>query len=188
MSEQLTDTGERIVKARDAVKVLVLPIIVLGALLSGCGAVSHEAKLLDAYVAQDGSRIEVGAVTNATGQMPRVDDDVVNIEKLLSDALTEKLRHDDFLWAGESARKLVLVSRIVEYEPGDAFKRWLLPGWGSTVVGVECELRDGEQLVGTVRAPRTISIGGAYTIGAWRWIFSSVAADVVSELREKIPR
>jgi hypothetical protein len=165
-----------------------LSTAVLGLVLYGCGAVSHEAKLIEAYTPPTGSRIEVGAVTNATGHTPKVDDEVVNIEKLLSDALIEKLKSDDFLWTGSPARKLVLVSKIVEYEPGDAFKRWLLPGWGSTVVGVECEIRDDDRLVGTVRARRTVSFGGAYTIGAWRTVFSSVAGDVVSELRGKLPK
>lgn len=160
--------------------------VLLGLVLSGCGAVSHEATLLSKYVLEPGSRIEVGKVTDATGQVPKVDDQVVNIEQLLTDALTEKLRREDLLWAGGPDRKLVLITKIVEYEPGDAFKRWLLPGWGSTVVSVECELRDANELVGTVRARRTVSFGGGYTIGAWRTIFASVADDVVSELQSKI--
>lgn len=162
--------------------------VLFGLVLSGCGAVSHEATLLGTYVPEPGSRIEVGTVANATGQVPTVDDQVVPVEQLLTDALTERLRGRDLLWAGNPGRKLVLVTKIVEYEPGDAFKRWLLPGWGSTVVGVECELRDADELVGTVRARRTVSFGGGYTIGAWRTIFGSVAGDVVSELRSKIQK
>jgi hypothetical protein len=46
-------------------------------------------------------------------------------------------------------------------------------------------LRVGEN-VGLVRARRTISFGGAYTIGAWRTIFASLADEIVSELRSKI--
>jgi hypothetical protein len=160
--------------------------VLLGLVLSGCGAVSHEATLLGNYVPEPGSQIEVGNVTNATGQVPKVDDEVVNIEQLLMDALAKKLRGEDLFWSAPPSRKLVLVSKIVEYEPGDAFKRWLLPGWGSTVVSVEGELRDANQLVGTVRARRTVSFGGAYTIGAWRTVFASIADDIVSELRDKI--
>jgi len=156
--------------------------------LAGCGAVTHEAKLVDTYVPQAGSRVEIGGVTNATGQTPTVDGEVVNLEKLLSNALSEKLVKKDLLWTGDQARRVVLVSKIIEYEPGDAFKRWLLPGWGATVVGVECEVRDGDQLIGTVRARRTVSIGCGYTIGAWRTIFNSVAEDIVSDLREKFPK
>ena len=161
-------------------------IALLGLVLSACGAVSHESTLLDNYVPDPGSRIEVGSVTNATGQVPSVDDQAVDIEQLLTDALTDKLGRKDLLWAGRGGRKIVLLTRIVQYEPGDAFKRWLLPGWGSTVVSVECELRDADLLVGTVRARRTVSIGGVYTIGAWRTIFSSVADDVATEVRNTL--
>jgi len=166
----------------------LLVVALVGVVLSGCGAVSHEAKLLDGYVPPPGPLIEVGQVANATGQVPKVDDEVVNIERMLGDALTEKLRRDEGPPSVGARRKLVLNSQIIEYEPGDAFKRWLLPGWGSTVLAVECELRDGDQLVATLRARRTVSIGGALTIGAWRNVFASLADDVVSELRAKFPK
>jgi hypothetical protein len=100
-------------------------------------------------------------------------------------ALDKKRGSEDVLWSAPPRRKLVLISKIVECEPGDAFKRWLLPGWGSTVVSVESELRDANQLGGTVRARRTVSFGGAYTIGAWRTICASIAG-IVSDLRDKV--
>ena len=166
--------------------IVVLVVFAMTA-LTGCGAVSHEAALLSTYVPEPGLRIDVGTVSNATGQTPKVDDEVVDIEQFLTDKLKEKLRAEDFLWSGAPARKLVLTSKIIEYEPGDAFKRWLLPGWGATALGVEGELRDeSNAVVGTVRARRTVAVGGVYTIGAWRNVFSSVADDIVSELRSKI--
>lgn len=63
--------------------------VLVGVLLSGCGAVSHEATLLNKYVPEPGSRIEIGRATNATGQVPKVDGEVVNVEQLLTDALAE---------------------------------------------------------------------------------------------------
>ena len=163
--------------------------LLLGLALTGCGAASHESALLNNYVPARGMRVELGKVSNATGQAPTVDGEVLDIERLLAEKLTEKLSDDNLLWAGGSDRRLVLSSRITEYEPGDAFKRWLLPGWGSTVVAVEGELRDDtDAVVATVRARRTVSFGGAYTIGAWRSVFGSVADDIVSELRTKIAR
>jgi hypothetical protein len=167
----------------------IAAVLVLSLALGACGAVSHEASLAGGYAPPRGVRVEVGKVLNATGQAPTVDGDPVDIERLLAEKLVDKLRDEGFLWAGDAERRLVLTSKIVEYEPGDAFKRWLLPGWGSTVVAVEGELRDeAGAVVGTVRARRTVSFGGAYTIGAWRSIFSSVAGDIVSELRAKLPR
>jgi hypothetical protein len=164
-------------------------VLLLGSVLTACGSVSHESALLGHYVPERGTRVEVGKVSNATGQAAAVDGEILDIERLLTEKLTEKLRDGDFLWTGGSHRRLVLNSQITEYEPGDAFKRWLLPGWGATVVAVEGELRDEtDAVVGTVRARRTVSSGGAYTIGAWRSIFGRVADDIVAELRSKIAR
>ena len=167
---------------------LVLALITISITSAGCGAVSHETKLIETYVPPPRALIEVGQVTNSTGQVPKVDDKVVDIERMLADALAERLQKEDFLWSQGAGPKLVLNSQITEYDPGDAFKRWLMPGWGSTVVAVECDLRDGDQVVGTLRARRTVSFGGAYTIGAWKTVFGSIAEDVVKELRTKIPK
>lgn len=51
-----------------------------------------------------------------------------------------------------------------------------------------CQLRQDGQVVGTVDAKRTVSIGGAYTIGAWKIVFDNLAGDVVEDLRSKIPK
>jgi uncharacterized protein DUF4410 len=163
-------------------------VLIVGIMLSGCGAVSHDTKLAPNYVPQARTLIEVGRVTNATGQVPKVDDKSLEIERMLATALTEKLKKDEFLWTEGTGSRLVLTTQIVEYEPGDAFKRWLLPGWGSTVVAVEADLRDADQVVGTLKARRTVSFGGVYTIGAWRTIFEDLAGDIMKELRSKIPK
>jgi hypothetical protein len=167
-------------------RLLSVLILTVWLTLTACG--TREAKLLDTYVPPPGTRIAVGEVVNATGQLPTVDEKVVNIEQMLGDALVERLREDDLLWSAESAHKLGLHCRIVEYEPGDAFKRWLMPGWGSTVLAVDCELRNEDAPVGTVRARQVVSFGGVYTIGAWRTIFGGVASAVVAELRAKLSK
>jgi hypothetical protein len=41
-------------------------------------------------------------------------------------------------------------------------------------------------MVGSVEARRTVSFGGAYTIGAWKTVFASVAKDVVKELQTQM--
>jgi hypothetical protein len=83
---------------------------------------------------------------------------------------------------------LILAAQILDYERGDAFKRWLLPGYGSTVLSVRGELTDTAdgRLVGSFEARRTVSIGGAYSAGAWRTIFGKVAADVADDLEEAV--
>lgn len=151
--------------------------------LYGCGAVNHKLTLKDNYTPQTGTTIEVGKVTNTTGQTFEV-----NVEELLRAARAEKLRTEGMLLTKGGANNIVLTSNIVEYDEGNAFKRWLLPGWGATVLSVQCDLKEGSQLVGSVEARRTVSVGGAYTIGAWSTIFTSLAGDIVEDLQGKFPK
>ncbi len=151
----------------------------------GCGSVSHSAEFEPTFVPKADTRIEVGPVTNETGKTFDVD-----LQQMFTDALSEQLQGENLLWTkGQQGDHLIIATKIVEYDEGDAFKRWLLPGWGSTVITLHCELKDSVsgKLVGSVDAHRTVSFGGAYTIGAWKTIFASVAKDVVKELRAQIP-
>jgi hypothetical protein len=140
----------------------------------GCGSVQHKVSFQENYAIQPDTRLEVGKVTNETGQTFDVD-----VVQMLTDGLSGALGEKKLLWTGGEAHKLVIDSKIVEYEKGDAFKRWLLPGWGATVLSVQAVLKDGDQSVGTAEARRTVSAGGGYTIGAWRTVFNSLANDVV---------
>lgn len=158
---------------------------VLATVGSGCGEVSHSAQFESTFVPKADTLIEVGPVTNETGKTFDVD-----LQQMFTDALTQQLQGDNLLWAaGQQGDHLIITTKVVEYEPGNAFKRWLLPGYGSTAITLRCELKDSAsgKLVGSVDARRTVSFGGAYTIGAWRTIFASAAKDVVQELRTKIP-
>jgi uncharacterized protein DUF4410 len=153
--------------------------------VSGCGEVSHSAEFQPAFAPKADTRIEVGPVKNETGKTFDVD-----LQQMFTDALSQQLQSENLLWTqGQKGDHLIIVTKIVEYEKGDAFKRWLLPGWGSTVITLHCELNESEnnKLVGSVDAHRTVSFGGAYTIGAWKTIFASVSKDVVKELRAQIP-
>lgn len=162
----------------------ILGILVMT--IVGCGAVHHTAKFESDFLPKPDTRVEVGTVVNETGQTFDID-----ISKMFMDAIAEVLAKDDLLWTENlGSEHLIITTKIVEYEKGDAFKRWLLPGWGSTVLSVHCELKEstGGRMIGSVDARRTVSVGGGYTIGAWRTIMASVAKDVVKELRSKIGR
>ena len=163
------------------IKVILIFTIFLSVLLSvGCGAVKHSVDLQEDYAIKADAKIEVGEVTNGTGLTFDID-----IEKPLADALEESLREDKLLSTIPKEPRLIITSRIAEYEPGNAFKRWLMPGWGSTVLRIECDLMDANKLIGSVKARRTVAIGGGFTIGDWKDIFRDVSKDVVKDLRKK---
>lgn len=162
-------------------KVRLLMILALAAVLHGCGSVKHRLDLSEGYAPPQEARVAIGQIRNQSGK----DFGEIDPVGLLRDSLAEALRKENLLWSG-SGPKITIDADIIEYEPGSAFKRWLLPGWGSTVLTVRAALRDGERIVGTAESRRTISIGGGYSIGAWRTIFSDVAEDLAGDLKAKI--
>ncbi len=159
---------------------------IVAAVGGGCGPVTHAAEFEPTFVPRADTLVELGPVTNETGKTFDID-----LSKMLSDALREELKSDQLLWTEQAqGDRLVMTSKILEYEEGDAFKRTLIAGWGSTVLSVHCELKDGAggKLVGAVNARRTVSIGGAFTVGAWKTVFASIAGDLVNELLSEITK
>ncbi|HBI14408.1 MAG TPA: hypothetical protein DDY20_02640 [Desulfobulbaceae bacterium] len=150
--------------------------------LSGCGTVEHKITFDQQYSMQPGTKVELGTVKNQTGQNFDID-----VEKMLADALTNALKKKNLQWTEGAGPRLVLTADIVEYAKGDAFKRWLMPGYGSTTLVVRSALNDSDnRKVGSVDAKRTVDAGGAYTIGAWETIFQNVAEDIVANLAEQV--
>jgi hypothetical protein len=148
---------------------------------SGCGSVRHSLDFQNNYMPQADTKIEVGPVTNETGEKFDID-----IEKMLAAALSDKLREKELMWEGNSGPKLTTKCKIVEYKKGDAFKRWLMPGWGATALAVNCDLADSNNVVGIISARRTVEAGGAYTVGAWEKVFGQLAMDIVEDVQSQI--
>jgi hypothetical protein len=152
--------------------------------LAACGTTQHSLKLEEQYVPHGNSRVAVGSVSNETGQTFDVD-----VEAMLRDALAERLKAHEIYCEQAQEHDLTLNAKVTEYSKGDAFKRWLLPGYGSTALTVECELVDpAGKVIGTAEAKRTVDAGGGYTIGAWKSVFSNVAHDVVDDLEKQVRR
>jgi hypothetical protein len=166
-------------------KTIILTAVIPGIALftTGCGTVKHSMRLSAGYTMKPDTKVKVGPVVNQTGEKFDID-----IEKMLAEALTRRLQRNDLLAVGAGSQNLLISTQIVEYAKGDAFKRWLCPGWGATVLTVHGELKEGNAVVGTAEALRTVSIGGGYSIGAWHIIFGSVANDIVSDLKKQMPR
>jgi len=156
-------------------------VAVVALLLTACGTAQHAVKLQDQQAFQDDTRVTVGSVSNDTGQQFDVD-----VEQMLRNAVTLELENAG-LYSQETGRDvLVMNMSITDYQKGDAFKRWLMPGYGSTVLTIHCELVDAEGNVDAMAdARRTVDAGGAYTIGAWESIFNQVAKDLVEDLRKQ---
>ncbi len=152
-----------------------------------CGTTNRNVKLNEGYRCPAGMKVEVPPATNATGK----NFEQIDIGKTLSEELVKALVNEG-INADSTAQgnRLSLPCRIAEYDPGDAFKRWLWPTYGSTVLDVKCVLREVEtdKTVGTAEARHTVDAGGAYTIGAWKYIFTDLAKDITKELKTKLSK
>lgn len=153
-------------------------------LLNGClGAASHNLTLSPGYVPPPHPRVEVAPVTNDTGEQFDLD-----VCSELRNALNQELtrQHLDIASMPE-ASKLVLQTRILDYEKGNAFKRWLWPGYGGTRLIVQANLcTPDNKEVGSIRVVRSVEMGGVYSVGEWKEIFATVARDIVSEVKDKV--
>jgi hypothetical protein len=113
------------------------------------------------------------------------------VETLLKDAMARELTQQE-INAGVSpmSSDLCLNLEIAEYRPGNAFKRWLMPGYGATVLGVRGELLEAADAkrVASVCHQRTIAAGGLYTVGAWQYVFHCVARDIAKDLKVRIEK
>jgi hypothetical protein len=157
---------------------LIFPIL----LLIACGTVEHAVRVEDEQAFSADTRIMVGEVANKTGESFDVD-----IEAMLRDAMVNELARESLLGQPGAAGLVTMDVNIIEYRKGDAFKRWLWPGYGSTVLVVEATLLDRQGNVdATAQANRSVDAGGGYTVGAWEKIFKDVAADLVSDLKVNI--
>ena len=157
---------------------LIVPIL----FLISCGTVEHSVRVSDEQAFRPDTKILVNEVSNKTGETFDID-----VEQMLRDAMVNELTKEDLLGKAGDAGVVSMNVNIIEYRKGDAFKRWLWPGYGSTVLVVEATLLDNEGNVdATAKANRSVDAGGGYTVGAWKKIFENVAADLVSDLKANI--
>jgi hypothetical protein len=144
-------------------------------LLSGCSTTSNIA-VLDEAALQSEFSIDTVEVTNNTGQVFDID-----IEAMLTSALVEELNSQGL--SLKSGFPYSLDVSIIQYEKGNAFSRWLVPGMGATILSVEARITDEEDNVLTQsQATRSIGAGGGYTIGAWRRVFGEVADSLIDDV------
>ena len=133
-----------------------------------------------------GSKVVIGSVSNVSGKTFDID-----IEQRLRDALSRSLDNKG-IYASDlsTTADFKLNVYITRYAPGNAFKRWLVPGYGSTLLTVQGELqnaKDGSRVLSTEHQ-RIIWIGGGYTIGAWSFIIGQVANDLAHDLKLRIEK
>lgn len=164
-------------------RIVGMVICALG--IAGCGATSFESKLPETLTLQPGQTIQLLPAENVTGKTldPPAD-------QIFNEYMAGLLRERKLLHLSAEPAALVLKPRLIEYEPGSAFGRWLLPGLGTTICTIHAELLDKKSgaLVGRMESRQTVSFGGAYSIGAENYICKRVADDLMNEIELKLGR
>ncbi len=155
--------------------------------IGGCGTTARQSTFNQDFTPNAAAMVAVGEISDAAPRGTRGDQEDFDTEAELRAQLESKLSERGMLSAdGAEGKPYVLNARIIDYEPGSAGKRWLWPGYGATELSVECTVHEGDRVIGTVYARRTVEAGGLYTVGAWKGVFATVADEIVTELEAKL--
>ncbi|MDR1314992.1 MAG: DUF4410 domain-containing protein [Deltaproteobacteria bacterium] len=128
------------------------------------------------------SIFKVGQVTDKSGfKFPENAEEPIDLQQAMNDALQKALTERG-AYGADNSNWTVSVD-IVSYAPGNAFARWLMPGAGATKLSVVAYISDETGLqAAKIPVERSIGFGGAYTIGAWKYVFDEVAKEIADTL------
>ncbi|MFC1826531.1 YajG family lipoprotein [Thermodesulfobacteriota bacterium] len=112
----------------------------------------------------------------------------VDVKEIFRAALEKALRDKDLLWDGSPEKKYYgIFMRMLDYEMGNAFKRWLLPTYGATILSVHTDVINLEknEVITYMEHKQTLAGGGFYSVGAWEYVFDNVAKDIAIDIERK---
>jgi predicted small lipoprotein YifL len=162
-------------------------ILILLCSLMGCGKTTPKREPVAAGpppALQQGAKIRVVDVSNDTEEL--FDVDVIG---LLWNGLARSLAKRNLLWDATAAASppISLTAHILKFQKGSVFMRPVLPMWGKTVLTVRVDLKEGDQVIGSVEREEVVSYGnGVFTIDACRKIFSTMSDALVQEIDKKL--
>ena len=156
-------------------------------LAAGCGTKSSymPTPSLEALNPYGGFR--VGQVNDSSGyKFPRGHENAFDLEDAMTSALRAELTRQGL--AADNGLYTINVN-ILAYVPGNAFARYLLPGAGATKLYVEALILD-KNYIEAAKIPvyRHIGVGGAFTIGAHKYVFEDVAKEIATVLKDPTKR
>lgn len=151
--------------------------------LTGCSS-KHQIVFNESYKPNADIKVEVGLIENKTNRTYDVD-----IQKMMKDSITRELGKRDLVYSEYNQKKIVFNIKILYYDKGNAFKRWIGMGDGSaTLLEIEGDIKDDSKTVGQIQAHKIVDFGGLYTIGKWKSIYDDIAEDIVTDYIESIAK
>ena len=157
---------------------LVLAALAVGVILGGCSTKTAYIETPGSEYVDPAAQFNVGDITDSSGfQFAPDDEDAFN----LADAMRESLQSELSKYVAQNTSKQYSINiDILKYAPGNAFARWLMPGAGATKLSVNAAIIDDEGgAAANIPVERSIAAGGGFTIGAWKYVFDEVAAEIV---------
>ena len=163
--------------------ILMVLLMAIAGMSAGCSTKAVYTPLPGADAVSPVGPFDIGETKDLSGYKFGDKDEKIDLAAAMSDALQVALKNSSVF---ATPGRYSLNTTITEYAPGNAFARWMLPGAGGTVLGVECTVVDtetGKQLA-VLPVRRSIAAGGLYTVGAWKDVFEEVAGEIVKMLKD----
>ena len=165
-------------------KLIVITLAILAIAISGCSTKGGLSKVDNSITIGYGARFQNLSVDDASGHVWKEGEEQVNLAQSLKDALDICLQKENMM-----GNDYVIKTTIVHYDPGNAFKRWLMPGYGSTELKTRSEVYDKEnKLIAVIPVERYVGFGGVFSIGAWKRVIDEVATEIVNVLKQATHR
>lgn len=163
-----------------------LVLALTGALaLAACSTTSEIQYAGDQKGFGKNARFEVTTTVDQSGFIFEDTGEAFALDQAFSQALQAAVNRKGLTGQGMGA--YTLKSEVIHYKPGNAFTRWLLPGAGATELVTVTHVFDSQKReVATIPVNTMIAVGGAYTIGAYKTVFTDNANQVADKLREGV--
>lgn len=154
--------------------------------ISGCVASKPMVHDEEGVIWNNYSLIEIQPVEDETGEKYEFD-----VTSHLGSLISSKLKLKGYQVTNntpQTEKVLILKSRLISYVPGNALKRWAIPGGGASQATVLSSLIDKETGKINSEMATSESIGGGFLggIGGDKKILEMVADGIANEIDQRI--
>jgi hypothetical protein len=163
---------------------LLLAVLALAAFMTGCSTSSSYTPLHHEIQIAPSSTFKVGEVNDKSGFIFEAgDEDSFNLAQAMKENLVSVLTINNSFNADGP---YTINVDILEYSPGNAGLRWLMPGLGATSLSIKSIVCSNKDVpLAEIPVKRSIAAGGAYTVGAYKYVFREVAEEIVKILLDE---
>ncbi|NCC04674.1 MAG: DUF4410 domain-containing protein [Proteobacteria bacterium] len=132
------------------------------------------------------SYFNIGEVVDSSNYVPGKDDPKISPAVYMKNALQKELIANS-IYGKESKDVYTIQIEVLNYAPGNAFARWIMPGLGASKLNIQTTIVDCKGTpFANIPIDRSVAAGGGYTIGAWEYVFVDVSERLVKDLKKNV--